>query len=336
MPVYNAEHYLSEAIDSILRQSFSDFEFIIFNDGSIDGSAKIIESYNDPRIRFYNYQFNSGHVVHLNEGIRLARGKYIVRMDADDISHPLRLEKQTCFMENHTKIGLCGTWYDIIGEPEKVVTHPIDDQNIRLLLLKQTAFGHPTVMIRSEVLRRGNLWYKHEMIPAEDYQLWVEVSQFCQLANIPEVLLHYRRHQEQISKKRDIEQDLKAKMVRIYQLEMLFRDKLMEKDYEIWEALIFGYHLEGWNFLEKVSTSIKKLLKANEQNILYDPFALSSMLKNAWKFLLINSPQYNIHLLLAAYRSKGQRSFNLLSIKENIIFIIKCLIHWKQRSNKIL
>ena len=110
MPVYNAEKYVAEAIDSILNQTFNDFEFLIINDGSTDNSLDIIKSYDDPRITIINNETNLGLSHTLNKGIELARGEYIIRMDADDISLSIRLEKQIEFMDSNQHIGICGSW----------------------------------------------------------------------------------------------------------------------------------------------------------------------------------------------------------------------------------
>ena len=123
MPVYNARFYLSKAISSIINQTFKDFEFLIFNDGSTDNSADIIYSYNDRRIRFFNSEQNFGYVYHLNYGIEIAKGEYIARMDADDISFPTRLEKQVAFMDKNPEVGVCGTWFKIYGTNRKI-RHP--------------------------------------------------------------------------------------------------------------------------------------------------------------------------------------------------------------------
>ena len=116
MPVYNGEMYLREAIDSILHQTFTDFEFLIINDGSTDNSETIILSYDDSRIRYEKNDSNLKLIATLNKGIELAKGKYIVRMDADDISIPDRIEKQVAFLEKNPDVGICGSWFTAFGQ----------------------------------------------------------------------------------------------------------------------------------------------------------------------------------------------------------------------------
>ncbi len=119
MPVYNAEKYLKTAIESILKQTFSDFELLIINDGSTDGSEEIIRSFNDKRIRLFNNEQNLGIIKTLNKGLNLAKGEYIIRMDADDISLPDRLELQVKYMEENPGIGISGTQARIFGDTKK-------------------------------------------------------------------------------------------------------------------------------------------------------------------------------------------------------------------------
>ncbi|MBN1384712.1 MAG: glycosyltransferase [Elusimicrobia bacterium] len=201
MPVYNSEKYLKEAINSILGQTFTDFEFLIFNDGSTDRSAEIIRNYKDPRIVFFDYKKNSGHTGHLNEGIRVAKGKYIARMDSDDISLPQRLEKQVDFMERNPDFGVCGTQVMIMASSGNYVTSlHLEDKKLRSELFFYNVFAHPSVIMRKSVLRDHNLFYRQDYYPAEDYKMWVDVSQYSKLGNIPEVLLKYREHPNQITR----------------------------------------------------------------------------------------------------------------------------------------
>ena len=151
MSVYNCERYLSEAIESILNQSFSDFEFLIINDGSTDNSRNIILSYADPRIRFFENEKNIGLTHSLNKGLRLATGQYIARMDADDVSMPKRLEKELTFLNQHHSVGLVGTYFNMINENGKVLNtvKPLsNERELKEKLLLENQFGHGSVMFR--------------------------------------------------------------------------------------------------------------------------------------------------------------------------------------------
>ena len=195
MPVYNGERYLREAIDSILHQTFTDFEFIIINDGSTDTTEEIILSYADFRIVYVKNETNLQIVESLNKGIRMAKGEYIARMDADDISLPKRFEKQYLFMEEHKNINIVGTWAKTFGNSNYVLRPLTDDCEIKAKLFFDSPFIHPSVMFKAISL--SHFKYTKQYNKAEDYGLWLEMSATATFANLPEVLLMYRCHQNQ-------------------------------------------------------------------------------------------------------------------------------------------
>lgn len=201
MPVYNAENYVNEAIESILGQSFTDFELIIIDDGSTDQSCTIIKKYYDPRIRFVRNETNCKLIATLNKAIQLAQGKYIARMDADDISLPERLEKQVGFMEEHSSIAVCGTWVEIFGDCEPSFWRFTNNaDSAKCMLLFGCCIVHPSVMLRKSMLDTGFSYsdlYPH----GEDYALWTQIAQKYKVTNIPEVLLKYRKSASQVSNK---------------------------------------------------------------------------------------------------------------------------------------
>lgn len=202
MPVYNAEKYLIEAIDSILLQTYTNFEFIIINDGSTDASANIINSYanSDPRV-IHVENDNQGISLSLNHGIKIARGEYIARMDADDISLPDRFKEQIKFMEDNKDIGVCGTWVDLIGDIRdgEYKRHPTSDEELKVRLLFSVCFVHPSVIIRRELLIRTNNFYDPNYTSAQDYELWSRLKNCTQFANIPKTLMKYRVLSDSVS-----------------------------------------------------------------------------------------------------------------------------------------
>jgi glycosyltransferase involved in cell wall biosynthesis len=193
MPVYNAEKYLEEAIESILSQSYENFEFIILNDGSTDRSLEIIKKFSkrDPRIKVISRN-NKGLSATLNEGINLARGKYFARQDADDISNIDRFKKQVRFMDENPSISLLGTNYRIVDEKGNhlnmtdVFTHPKD---LKMAVIFSNQFGHGSIMLRKEILKQTG---SYENCLAEDYDLWTKVSRVGQIANLEEPLYSWR------------------------------------------------------------------------------------------------------------------------------------------------
>jgi len=193
MSVYNGERFLCEAIDSILNQSFSNFEFIIINDGSTDKSGDILESYDDARIRVI-HQEKQHLTKSLNMGLRIARGKYIARMDADDIAMPTRLEEQVSFLDSHSDIAVVGCWAFLIdgtGKILKQLTFPCNDREIRRALIYTNPIIHPGVVIRKEALIKVNL-YREEFKYAQDRDLWFRIMEHYKLANLPRFLMKLR------------------------------------------------------------------------------------------------------------------------------------------------
>ena len=199
MPVYNTRAYIGAAIESVLRQSFRDFEFLIYDDCSTDGSAGVIRGFKDPRIRLIESKRNLGYLPHLNEGLRIARGKYIARMDSDDVSAPGRLQKQVDFMERNPGVGACGTAAVTMGAglPRRMGVET-DDARIRCKLLFANQLIHPTAMLRASLIREKKLEYRQGVYFSEDYQMWVEIAGCARLANLPGVLLKYRLRPNQV------------------------------------------------------------------------------------------------------------------------------------------
>jgi glycosyltransferase involved in cell wall biosynthesis len=194
MAVYNAERYLNEAIRSILGQTYDDFEFIIIDDGSTDRSSAMLTSFAevDRRLNVHR-QPNSGLIASLNKACGLARGAYVARMDADDISLPGRFEKQVQYLDAHKEIGVLGTWIQDIGadgQPGPVWPLPTQPATIRWFLMFGNCLAHPSVMMRRELIQ--SLAYRAEAVHVEDYDLWIRASSVTGVANIPEVLLRYR------------------------------------------------------------------------------------------------------------------------------------------------
>lgn len=225
MPVYNAEDYLHSAIKSVLVQSFHDFEFVIINDGSTDSSREIINSYSDHRIRFIDRKINHGLVYTLNEGIAVAKGSFIARMDSDDINFPERIEEQVTFLEKNLEVGIVGTSIEGIGSKGQrigVWEHPLDDLMIRWDLLFKTSFAHPTVMIRTCIIHKYDLKYSASYYPSEDYEFWTRLLLHTKGANLRKPLYKYRIHKNNISNTKALKQFQKSTLVAFHQVQRTF------------------------------------------------------------------------------------------------------------------
>ncbi|HWY11544.1 MAG TPA: glycosyltransferase, partial [Bacteroidia bacterium] len=202
LPVYNGEGYLRESVDSILNQTFSDFEFIILNDGSTDRSEDVILSYKDPRIKYHKH-LNCGLAATLNKGIDLAKGKYIARQDQDDISLPERLQKQIDFMESNPTVALLGTNAEIINEKsqslQRFLNHAANSDILKFDLLFDNPFVHSSIMFRKAVIEiSGNYMVSKEFF--EDHNLWSRMARQAPIANLPDCLVKYREVSTSISR----------------------------------------------------------------------------------------------------------------------------------------
>lgn len=232
LPVYNAENTLGEAIGSILNQTFADFELILINDGSTDASEKIVLSYEDKRIKYFSNETNKGLIYTLNRGLRLARGKYIARMDADDISLPTRFEKQVRILEENPSIIVCGSRIAYFGikKRKSVYIAPESSEENKKWLVRESCFAHPTVMMRKEVLVNNRISYHPDYKNAEDYKLWIDLAPYGEFYNIQEVLLNYRLSSTQITQSHNMAQKKNARRCRReYLSHLLKKERLPEK-----------------------------------------------------------------------------------------------------------
>ncbi len=209
MPVYNGEKYLREAIDSILNQTFTDFEFLIIDDGSTDSSIKIISSYPDSRIKLIKNDNNQGLVYSLNKGLYLAQGEYIARMDCDDISLPNRLQKQVDFLDNHPEITVLGSYLefiDINGEKLENLAYlseyPLSHEQIVYAMLYSNPLAHPSIIFKKlDILKLGGYRFLKELENcSEDYDLWLRLAdQNYKFANLSDHLVKYRIHNNSLT-----------------------------------------------------------------------------------------------------------------------------------------
>jgi len=227
MSVYNGEKHLRESIESILNQTSTDFEFIIVNDGSTDASPQIIKSYDDARTRIINNKKNIGLTKSLNKAIKEARGEYIARQDADDISLPNRLELQLEFLEKHPEVALLGTGIYVINENgdeiEKRIMHP----NPKKSLLKGNRFIHGSVMFRKSVIDELGA-YNETLKYSQDYELWLRMSKKYNVRNLTAPLYKLRMHRGSILSKKVEEQQMYAVLARKLAMNEIKEETLLD------------------------------------------------------------------------------------------------------------
>ncbi len=337
MPVFNAENKLKESIDSILNQTFSDFEFLIYNDGSTDNSDEVIKAYNDPRIKYTKFENNAGLVGLLNRGISEAKGEFIARMDADDISLPYRFEEQFKFMNENPDIGFCGSMIEHFGRQSAIVNLPVTNFDINASLFFGTPFSHPTVMMRTSLLRSNNLFYDNNYLYAEDYELFERVSFFTEMSNIQKILLKYRLHETQISTKKWNRQYHLAGKIQARRFARVL-NKPLPTDLEFLENY--------FTFNSKISNKWFELIEYYKtriitENVTYpkelilkavDAFSDQNTNKNIKEYLLrnyYNNADLNINLLLNFFRERKDIRKHL-NMKLSAKFIAKCLLPYQK------
>ncbi|MEZ4985668.1 MAG: glycosyltransferase [Saprospiraceae bacterium] len=284
MSVYNGEKFLQAAIDSILAQTFSDFEFLIIDDGSTDNSVSIIQTYQDHRIRLVLNDVNKGLTPTLNIGLGLAKGRYIARMDADDIAHPSRLQRQYEYLQSHPKTVLVGTNSDIINLDGKVTGHwsfPQKDEELRVWLLFRSVFVHSAAMFKKEVILPDG--YDTSFATAQDYGLWVNLAKKGKIANLPQTLLQYRKHGNAIST-RSLHNQLDV--TRTLQMRQLADWGIVPNEQEQELQLILGLTMSGFwvnaQVIQDAYRWLEQLIIHNEKMGTFSREVFEGVARNVW------------------------------------------------------
>lgn len=307
MPVYNSEKFLNEAIESILNQSYTNLEFIIVNDGSTDKSLRIIKSYTDKRIKLINNVENKGIVYSLNKGLENCTGKYIVRMDSDDISYKTRIEEQVSYMEKNLDVVAAGTYIKIFGEKrkEKIMKNPILYEKIKVKSLFTVPIFHPTAILRREIFQK--IGYTNEYDGYEDFDLWQRlIKAEYKISNLPKVLLKYRIVKTSISN------IFQKKLEREYnKLKKVYKNSLVNilNDNNVSSRIIDQFTI--LNLTNLIPLKIKKssdiheylelinyLIKENKNNKYYNEKYLKQYLYMRWSILIIKSKQFLIKYII--------------------------------------
>ena len=215
MAVHNGEPYLQQAVQSILGQSFQDFEFLIVDDASTDNSGKLLSGLSNAKVRIIANGKQLGLSSSLNQGIEASEGTYIARMDHDDISLPERLWKQTAFLDAHPEVDVIGSWAQTLGlQPAQIWRYPTLDEDIRSEFIFNSSLVHGSVMLRKATFDRHQLRYDATIARAQDYELWTRAAPQIRFANLDAVLVQYRIHPEQAGSKYGTEQRAVAEKVR--------------------------------------------------------------------------------------------------------------------------
>lgn len=276
MPVYNCEKYIQEAVESILNQTYTNFELLIIDDCSTDKTVSIINNFKDPRIKLNVKEKNTGYTNSLNYGLTIAIGKYIARMDGDDISLPERFEKQVSFLEENQDVVLCGTAYKIMHN-KRYITFPEKHDLIKVRMLKGNQIAHPSVVIRASILKEHHLEYNPKMEPAEDYDLWTRMLCLGKFHNLQEPLLNYRIHEKQVStqfKNIQLANDIDIKLFLWHQLDY---DRANFTDDFLTQMIFTKSFFNDVDF-KLLLAWFNQIKKTNRKDTVYNPSELNKVI----------------------------------------------------------
>ncbi len=292
MPTYNTSVLiLKEAVESILKQTFHDFEFIIIDDGSTNEACNYLESLNDRRIRLIRNKSNIGITKSLNIGLKEAKGKYIARMDADDIALPTRFEKQYAFMEQHPDVIVLGTNYEKFGcKSYKSSAKSVDQELYRVrLLFENPGPKHPTAFFNHEVFLTYQIQYDESLHYAQDYALWTNVIHYGKIEVLQDNLLLYREHIDQISQDHREEQLTCANLIRNKQIRVLV-ENVTENELTLHNKYCVSQY-ENLYLTKEILTWYKKIIKANKIKKLYNQRKLKYWIKIILMRIIINTKE---------------------------------------------
>lgn len=283
MPVYNGAKYLQQAMDSVLAQTFADFELIVVDDGSVDDSPDIVRAYSDKRIRLIKNASNLGLAGARNRALGEARGKYVAWLDADDVSASHRLQRQVALLDAHPDVCACGTWVKTIGVAAgQRWTYPVGSDSVRVRMLFHNPLATSSVMVRRDVLSKNNLWFDEVQPPAEDYALWERLETFGDIRNIPEYLTLYRVHPNQISARREAAQRQAEWAVHERQLIRLgVAVGERERAIHTWLARS-ELRFQDMGTVTEVGDWLRMLMDANLESRVYPQAALERFVQRLW------------------------------------------------------
>ena len=278
MPVYNAGNYLKDAIKSICIQDFDDFELLIINDGSIDGAIDVVEHIKDSRIKVIHNPKNLGLIASLNVGLDHASGQIIARMDQDDLALPHRFSTQLKVLHDNPDIGVVGCWIHRFGADDQAVKYPIRDEEIKASMFFFNPISHPGVMFRKKLLDEHQIRYTPGYLDAEDYHLWFQLFHKTKFYNVPEVLLYYRIHPNQMGFVAPVASLASTRKIKKEAL-ALFGVPWSSKEEEEWLNIVY----QNPCFNEVTARVIDNLVRANRRKQVVNNQQFERKLLTVWK-----------------------------------------------------
>ena len=289
MPVRNVERYVAAAVQSVLAQTCGDFELLVLDDASTDGTADAVRQLADARLRYVRHDAPRGVAVTLNQGLDAACGEFIARMDGDDLCRPDRFALQLDWLERHPELALCGAWIRIFGERRSfLLSYPTGSDCVRAFLLFDNPLAHPTVMWRREALARHGLRYDETCPAAQDFELWSRCARHVAMDNLPLPLVRYRVHREAVSLARQAASDRQAQAVLALELARLGLQP-SPAELQFHREVGHGAGMLDRQAVARAEAWLQRLLAENARRAVYPAAGLCAAAARVWFRVCLNS-----------------------------------------------
>ncbi|PRX39832.1 Glycosyltransferase involved in cell wall bisynthesis [Salegentibacter salegens] len=331
MPVYNGEKYLEDAIISVLKQTFTEYELLIIDDGSTDSSIQIIQAIKDPRIRLLRNVKNEGISFSRNVGLKEAKGDFLAWMDCDDLIEPNRFEVQINYLRDHPEFGICGTAQNRFGEGKPRVTREFSDPEvIKAALLFRPAIRPPTAMYRMELIREANLTYDTRLAVAEDYDFFFEASFHFPIKNLDEVLYHYRASESSIMKVYSARQESMYKFHKIIYSKAFKRMNILdlERNFDLHYICTSTQLISSLKKLSKIFDWLIFLKDKNAEVKLYDEFSFNRVLASRFFFVCKKASQIGPRTFF--FYLKNKKRFPTDESFSKVRLLARCVLYHKK------
>lgn len=334
MPVYNGEKYLKEAIDSVLNQTFRDFDFLIINDGSTDKSFDIINTYNDRRIKLVKNERNRGIAYCRNVGLQLAKGEFLAWFDCDDINELTRFEKQINFLRNNEQYAICGTWLTRFGgEKEFVAKVSGDPEVVKAKLLFKTSILNATSMWRISKIRQFNLLFNEDLPITEDYDFYARCSMLFPMSNLRESLYLYRASETSIMKSY-ASKEKEEEYFNIHNIVYATGLKNLgitpsNADLRIHGLIASDKLFDNIKDYKESFKWLKNIKENNNHKKLYRTKALNKVLGEEFFFISKKASQLGIRILIF-YIVNCSRNFRYVAPFDILKLAVRCVIRYKK------
>ena len=296
LPVYNVADYVEAAINSVLKQSFIDFELLVFDDCSTDETAAKVQAISDPRMRFFQNSQNLGRAGTDNAALPYVRGSFIAKMDGDDLCHPERLARQVAYLNSHPHINMVGSWMQNFGASTYLNRYPITPEAAQILTLFTPPIGNPSVMLRTSLFREGKLRYNATLRQAEDYDFFARYLRELRIVTLPKALIQYmvptatsNDRAAILMERANTANEVRARLLSDWGLAHTTRELHVHNTIAVLERPL------GDVGLEEVEAWLCKLIQHNNEHSLFEPAALNQGLGKRWFEVCYAHPQPRLY-----------------------------------------